>query len=264
MALDLRYGKDDSHRNLRTTFDSDTANYDAMRPRYCPALFDSVISRTSLTARSHALEIGPGTGQATERFLDIGCPITAVELGEKMAAYLTQKYADFPQLSVWQGDFLAFPEENRFDLIYSATAFHWIPREEGLAKVKRLLRSGGTLALFWNHPMIDPMQNETLQEVYERFDHGRNSTNPFDGSTCPAYARALEEAGFSDVKWELFRSQRVLTGKEYVQLMRTYSDHAALPEAKREALEKAMEETILALGDRLVIRDVMDLYLATL
>lgn len=263
MALDLRYGKDDENRNLRTTFDTAAENYDAARPRYCPELFGSILDRAALKKDACLLEIGPGTGQATQAFLETGCPITAVELGENMAQFLREKYAARKQLHVWQGDFLEFPEDQNYDLIYSATAFHWIPREPGLAKVKRLLKPGGTLALFWNHPTIDPGCDETVQQVYSSFGHTRNSAKPFDGSSCPDYVKALEDAGFRKVHYRLFHGTRVLSGAQYVQLMRTYSDHIALPEEKRTALEQAMQQSIeTVLENKLIIRDVMDLYLA--
>lgn len=264
MALDLRYGKDDENRDLRTTFDTAAENYDAVRPRYCPELFEHILDRAALKKDAHLLEIGPGTGQATQAFLETGCPITAVELGENMAQFLRRKYARYKQLTVWQGDFLELPEDQTCDLIYSATAFHWIPREEGLEKVKRLLKSDGTLALFWNHPTIDPGCDETVQQVYSSFGHSRNSAKPFDGSSCPAYVEALQSAGFCNVECHLFHGVRMLTGQQYVQLMRTYSDHIALPTEKRLALEQAMRQSVeIRLDDRLIIRDVMDLYLAS-
>ena len=126
MALDLRYGTDEANRNLRTAFDSDAANYDAIRPRYCSDLFDAVINAAALDGSMCCLEIGPGTGQATDPILDTGAQVVAAELGESLAAFLRNKYANRENLTVWRGDFLQFPEDRQFDLIYSATAFHWI------------------------------------------------------------------------------------------------------------------------------------------
>ena len=265
MALDLQYGKDEKNRARRIDFDSDAANYDRTRPRYCPELFAAVMSAADLTADAKLLEIGPGTGQATEPFLDLGCQVTAVELGENLAEYLRMKYAGDENLTVWQGDFLQFPEEEKFDLIYSATAFHWLPREEAFAKVQRLLKPGGMVVLFWNHPVIggslDSKDNQTVQPVYCRFGQGSDA-KPFDGSSCPAYEQALRDAGFSDVRSELFTSWRVLTGEQYVQLMRSYSGHGKMPEETRLRFESEMETAVRESGNALHIKDIMDLYLA--
>ena len=265
MALDLRYGKDDANRNLRTSFDSDAANYDAIRPRYCPALFNVVVETADLNNDKCCLEIGPGTGQATQPILETGCAVTAVELGKHLADYLSQKYAHNPNLTVWQGDFLDFPEDKQFDLIYSATAFHWIPREEGLAKVMRVLKPGGILALFWNHPLpgggVGTPGDEALQAVYKMYGKGRRDT-PFDGSTCPAYCDTLREAGFVDVGFEIFENWRYFNAEQYIRLLRSYSDHAKMSGDERNAFEQDVKEAIQCIGGTLSIYDLMDLYIA--
>ena len=182
-----------------------------------------------------------------------------------MAAFLQQKYNENDALRVWCGDFLQYPEDERFDLLYSATAFHWVPREEAFAKAKRLVKPGGKIALFWNHPIVgdDPQSSmaQAVQAVYARFG-SKSSGKPFDGSSCPAYVQAMEEAGFVNVRSRLFTARRVLTGEDYVRLMRSYSDHAGMDAQTRQQLEKEMAAAIRAMGDALVIRDVMDLYLA--
>ena len=179
--------------------------------------------------------------------------------------YLEQKYAHKSNLAVWKGDFLGYLEDRQFDLIYSATAFHWIPREEGLAKVMRLLKPGGILALFWNHPLpgggVGTPGEQALQRVYEKYGKGRRD-NPFDGSSCPAYCEALREAGFADVRFELFEAWRKLDGEQYVMLLRSYSDHAKMTHQEQTSLEQDMKEAIQGLGGLLPILDRMDLYLA--
>ena len=265
MPLDLRYGNDVKNRGLRTTFDSDAANYDAIRPRYCDALFRRVIETADLSPGKTCLEIGPGTGQATEPILDSGAAVEAVELGEHLADYLAEKYAHRANLRVWKGDFLEYPEEKQFDLIYSATAFHWIPREEGLAKVMRLLKPGGMLALFWNHPLPGGGEGTAgdvaLQRVYNKYGKGRRDTL-FDGSSCPAYCEALKAAGFTDVRFALFEAWRHLDGEQYVMLLRSYSDHAKMTPEEQVSLERDMQMKILDLGGNLPIKDLMDLYIA--
>lgn len=265
MALILEYGKDDQNRKLRTAFDSDAANYDAIRPRYCAELFQKIIDAAELQPGKTCLEIGPGTGQATEPILATGCCVTAVELGKHLADYLADKYAQNENLTVWQDDFLNYPEEQQFDLIFSATAFHWIPREEGLAKVKRLLKPGGVLALFWNHPLpgggVDTPGDVALQKVYRKYGKGRRDT-PFDGSSCPAYCDALRAAGFEDVRFELLESWRYLDGEHYVMLLRSYSDHAKMTQEEQMVFERDMRSAIDSIGGELPIRDLMDLYFA--
>ena len=49
--------------------------------------FTDVIKYSKLDSAKTALEIGPGTGQATELILKIGCSYLAIELGENLAEY---------------------------------------------------------------------------------------------------------------------------------------------------------------------------------
>ena len=50
----------------RTPFDSVPEAFDRWRPRYCDELFGCVAARAALGPGRRSLEIGPGTGQATE------------------------------------------------------------------------------------------------------------------------------------------------------------------------------------------------------
>ena len=44
MALELQYGKDKDMHIKRAAFDENAANYDRVRPRYCPALFEEIFA----------------------------------------------------------------------------------------------------------------------------------------------------------------------------------------------------------------------------
>ncbi len=161
--------------DLRKAFDEDAANYDRFRPRYCPQLFADIIAFCGLNESKRALEIGIGASQATQPFLETGALITAVELGENLAAYSRQKFLDYPNIKIVNGCFEDYEDGQRYDLIYSATAFHWIDPEIGYPKARRLLRKGGSLALFWNRPfaaMEDNPMHVEMQNVYSKYRPG--------------------------------------------------------------------------------------------
>ena len=131
--------------------------------------------------------------------------------------------------------------------------------------MKRLLKPGGVLALFWNHPLpgggVDTPGDVALQKVYRKYGKGRRDT-PFDGSSCPAYCDALRAAGFEDVRFELLESWRYLNGEHYVMLLRSYSDHAKMTQEEQMVFERDMRSAIDSIGGELPIRDLMDLYFA--
>ena len=85
--------------------------------------------------------------------LKTGCTVTAVEYGEQLGQLCREKFRSWSGFSVITGRFeqVSLPDDS-CDLVYSASAFHWIPEETGYTKVYRILKSGGAFARFANHP----------------------------------------------------------------------------------------------------------------
>jgi ubiquinone/menaquinone biosynthesis C-methylase UbiE len=136
----------ESHK--RTHFDEIVVNYDKARPEYPAPLFADVIKYIASAKGIKALEIGAGTGKSTFPFLDAGYDVTAVEMGANMAEFLTERFKGYDNFNVINATFEdVLLEDNCYDLIYAASAFHWVDKEIGLPKVIRLLKSGGVLAL---------------------------------------------------------------------------------------------------------------------
>jgi len=251
--------------DLRFTFNEDVVNYDKMRPTYVGALFKDVIRFSGLDSGKNVLEIGIGTGQATALFLQTGCKLTAIELGENMAAFAQHKFAGFDNFSVINSDFESIKLENEsYDLIYSATAFHWIPQELGYTKVFDLLKGGGTLALFWNHPSME--QNELytkMQETYSKYQPGdRGTVHKFSEDKCIEIADTIKSYGFADVECKLYHSERVFDAQQYISLLNTYSDHRSRQEDSRLLFETELANVINKYGGSVKIQDTIDLYLA--
>ena len=55
--------------DFRKIFDTIPEEFDKWCPRYCDELFYNIIEHSNLNSNKAALEIGPGTGQATEPIL---------------------------------------------------------------------------------------------------------------------------------------------------------------------------------------------------
>ena len=253
--------------DLRLTFNEDAENYEKWRPRYTPALFQNIIAFAGLGSGSRALEVGVGTGQATEPVLATGCHVTGIELGQSLANYARQKFASYPNFQILQGAFEQYRgAENQFDLIYSATAFHWIPEETGYRKAMELLKPGGALALFWNHPFVsrrdDPL-HQKIQAAYRRY---RPSDKPvpaeFGPQDCEKRIQSIRKYGFALCQVSLFYAVRYVDAEGYVALLNTYSDHRAMEPQAKQGLEQEILEAIRSEGGGLKIYDTMDLYLA--
>jgi SAM-dependent methyltransferase len=124
--------------------------YDKYRPSYPKEIIDTFIDEANLSKGSRLLEIGAGSGKATELFVNKGFEILCIEPGIKLvdignARFIGEKFR-FEQARFEEYD--TVPKS--FDAIFSAQAFHWVPQPIGYEKCARALKDGGYLALFWN------------------------------------------------------------------------------------------------------------------
>ncbi len=255
-------GKIDVEKN--TPFGDDAENYDRMRPRYCPELFSAVWDFSGMTAGVRVLEIGPGPGQATVCFWHKGCLVSAVAMDVRLANYCREKFSEFPGFRVVNLPFESYEaEEAGFSLVYSATAFHWVPEETGYPKVHSLLKEGGTLALFWNSPFParedDPLHSE-IQRAYRKYRPSEPPRKPKTDRYCSL--ALLERYGFSDGLSQCFFQTRRFDAENYIALLNTYSDHCAMPVEARIRLEEEIRTAIEETGSMLTVCDMMELYLA--
>jgi ubiquinone/menaquinone biosynthesis C-methylase UbiE len=139
----------------RLTFNEDVKNYDQWRPTYCKELFSDIIQYSGGKQNQKAVEVGIGTGQATLPFLISGWDVTAVELGKDLAEFSKEKFKKYPNFRICNTSFEDFPcADDSVDILYSATAFHWIPEDIGYLKALKLLKNHGVLALLWNKPFV--------------------------------------------------------------------------------------------------------------
>jgi len=89
---------------LRATFDEAAClYYHRARSRYPAALFDGVFEITGLRPPARLLEIGPGTGIATQVFAEQGYRIVGVEPGEEMAKQARNNLEGFGSVEIVTG-----------------------------------------------------------------------------------------------------------------------------------------------------------------
>ena len=258
-------------KGLEWTFDTVASTYEKMRPGYVPELYQKVFHYMPIDENSNVVEIGSGGGQATGPVLATGCKLTAVEYGERFAALLKEKFKEYPGFSVITGKF----EETElpvdaFDLVFSASAFHWVPEKIGYEKVFSILKRGGAFARFANHPYRNkgnPAMGEEIDDIYDRYYnkfHNKKREVLKEYTEVEAEERAWIAAkyGFTDIQHALFYRQRSFSAKEYVALLGTYSDHIAMEESIRNAFFAKIEEAINRHGGVMTVYDTIDLQLA--
>lgn len=253
-------------KGLEWTFDTVAATYERLRPGYVDALYQDIFAYCPLDASSRAIEVGIGGGQATRPILDTGCAVTAVEPGVNFCGLCREKFRAYPGFAVLNSRFEDAPlEHNAYDLVYSASAFHWVPEEVGYKKVFDVLKSGGAFARFANHPFKDkgrPGMHEALQEVYARYMPGSLVPTEYSEEAAQSRAQIAAKYGFTDIRHHLYRRTRDFTAEQYVELLGTYSDHIAIEKETRGRFFREIEQAINRLGGRITIYDTIDLQLA--
>lgn len=118
---------------------------------YPQTLIDTLISQTGIKPGDQILEVGAGSGKATGMFADRGFRLTCVEPGQQLVAIARETLKDKTGINFIVSSFEDWPlQEARFDLAFSAQAFHWVKKNVKYEKCARALKKNRYLALFWN------------------------------------------------------------------------------------------------------------------
>lgn len=163
-----------TREHRRVLFDGVAGRYDATRQGYPPEIADAVVANAAIGPGAAVLEIGCGTGQFTRELAGRALDLTAIDIGAAMVAAARRNVADAAaRFEVCS--FEDFTGSGPFDLIVSATAFHWVDPGVGLPKAARLLRPGGWLALLATGERYpEPLQTR-LRELWMRYSRQRGT-----------------------------------------------------------------------------------------
>lgn len=229
-----------------------SGGYASARPDYPERVFELLVERCGLGPGCRTLDVGAGSGLATRELARRGArPVVAVEPDAGFAAELaalggtTKGAVEHVAASFDEAPL----EPGSFDLVTSATAFHWLDPERDHARLGACLRPAGWLALFWNvfgDPRIhDPFHEATLPLMAEL---ARSPTQladrrlPFSLETEARVADlrragAAEEVHTEELGWTL-----QLDPAGVRALYATFSPVAWLGEAERTALLDRLAE----------------------
>ncbi len=255
-------------KGLEWTFDTVASAYEKFRPSYPDELYEMIFNYTALNESCYAVEVGIGGGQATLPILKTGCNLTAIEYSKELSKLCKEKFKEYPNFSVLTNKFEnTLFENNKYDLVYSATAFHWIAESIGYEKVFSMLKSGGAFARFANHPY--PAKDnlplfEEIQKIYGKYYPNKKpkSRAEYTDKQAAQIAKIAEKYGFADIKYALFHRTRIFSASEYCALLGTYSDHIAIEENTRRKFFSKIEDAINNYGGSITVYDTIDLQLA--
>ncbi|WP_334077595.1 class I SAM-dependent methyltransferase [Paenibacillus sanfengchensis] len=245
-------------------FNATAAYYDLYRPSYPKELIHCIEKNSNIGLDSKILEIGAGSGKASELFLNRGYGLVCIEPSPQLAEMGMNKHKD-KKVEFVVTRFENWIEPNHYyDMVFSAQAFHWVPKPIGYTKCANSLKTNGYLALFWNMYLseIEPQYKElislcinydvfpfhSLEEIENRIN---NIT--IEISNCEHF----ETPSVHRFPWN---QQYNIDG--FIGFLKTGSGFLALPESDQTQLIHEATTIMLKHGGRVTLKFISTLFLA--
>ena len=215
-----------------TAFEALVDDYDAARPTYPPALYDALPDLSGTV-----LELGAGTGIATRELQARAGRLVCTDLGPKMLGRLHERSPDVPAV-VARAEQLPFADAT-FDVVCGAQMWHWVDTARAAVEVARVLRPGGSFAIWWNEVDADGIawwdaQQDRLEAGNPNYTRGYRARN-YGLELAPYFA----EVELWTTRWERVLDwplyERWLRSKSYVQAL---DDVEGFIDAERQSLAK--------------------------
>lgn len=220
-----------SSTKLKTTFNTAAVLYEDIRPGYPEELIQDIVELSGINDHSRILEVGCGTGKATRPFAKCGYELVCLDIGDDLIAVAKKKLKAFPNVSFVEQAFEEWEADGKFDLIISATAFHWVDPKVRYLKAFEVLKSSGFLAVFSNqHVRKDEGFFVESQSLYDRYYLPLTVDRPTHATSFPGVGT------FEDPIKRVYPWSQTYSSEQYVKLLSTYSDHIALPDENRNLL----------------------------
>lgn len=247
----------------RRIFDTIPEQFDKFRPQYSKDLFEHLITAVGIGPKTSVLEIGPGTGQATDPILETGCDYNAIELGENLYAKMIDKYSSFPNFHIVNDDFITHDfGDKKFDVIYSAATIQWIPERIAFPKTYELLQPGGTLAMMYLIGDYKTPNEELYSKIQKIYDEYYKPETAYKDMKEPFDYRHATDYGYENLERLEFHGKRLFNADEYVMYCGTHSDHMVIPEPYKTRFFEGLRNTVKENGNKVEFWDTYVLYMA--
>ncbi|MED1203956.1 class I SAM-dependent methyltransferase [Heyndrickxia acidicola] len=253
----------------KEVFNDIISDYEIARPGYTFELFKDIVEYAGIKNDAKILEIGSGPGQATDYFVKNHYSITGLELGEKQVEFLLNKYSKYKNFKAVCTSFENYTcDQETYDLIFSATAFHWIKPETGYPKAYGLLKSGGVMAVFWHMSSIVEPKTEMLDHIRNIYRKHAPELDTFisENEAEGLHNRRISEIQtnhlFSEPITKIYRWNEEYSAQRYLKLMNSFSDFHEISEEKQQTILTNIADYIDSNGGVIIIPQEVRLYMA--
>ena len=244
---------------VRFSFEAvDALDYEELRPGYAPEAVGWV-TQLGIVPGSLVVDLAAGTGLLSRRFVALGADVVAVEPASNMRAVLGESV---PQARVVDGTAESIPlDDASVDAVVVANAFHHFAREAAFAEIRRVLRTGGALALFWARTdrHADGLRLG-IREIDEVVERERGST-PIVEAYRAWYEPPEHVEGFTTLERRSFPTTRTMASARLADLFATSSDIGSLSEPQRGRLLERIGELAADLPETLELAERSDVQL---
>lgn len=261
-------------RPAAEVFETVAAEYDRSRPTYPDELVDRACALAGIGSGARVLESGCGSGQLTRSLLARGLNVTALEPGKQLLALAERNLRGAGTLELLNARFEeAELPPGQFEVVFSASAFHWIDPDVSWQKAAEVLTPGGTLALIQYFGLADtgPDRDQDallalfaavapevaaglpghrdLDAISAGVEQRRDNVSEVWG-WLGNYELARAAAGrlFCDVRLDLVPIVSEQTAQELNAMLRTTTLYARLSPTQRQTLERENVALAAALG----------------
>jgi ubiquinone/menaquinone biosynthesis C-methylase UbiE len=215
-------------------------DYDTLRPDYAPEAVAWLVDRCGLADGSLVVDLAAGTGQLSRRFAETLVRVVAVEPARNMRSMIK---ARLPAVPAIDGSAEAIPlGDGEAHAVVVGNAFHHFDADRAFAEIRRVLRPGGAIALFWAWPAEDSMARyPRLRQVDEAIGSIRAAT-PIAAAYRSWKELPTQVQGFSPFERSEFPTIHEVPSARLADLYATSSDVASLPPRERAGLLERIKE----------------------
>lgn len=225
--------------------------YQRYRPGYPRAILDYLEEKIALSLDIVVADVGSGTGLLAERFLTYGSKVFAVEPNKQMRTVAEAElgaYERFHSLAA-TAEATTLPD-NSVNLIVAGQAFHWFNMEEARTEFRRILCSGGWVALIYNnwnlpHSAVAADYRQLVERYgidYKRVSRQRridSDMTQFFGGMAP------REARFNNPQYYVFEALRGRALSSSYAPLPGHENYEPLVKGLRDLFEKHAAEGVL-------------------
>jgi SAM-dependent methyltransferase len=232
------------------SFSSGADVYARVRPTYPAEAVDWMVPQRAV----RVLDLAAGTGLLTQRLVDRGHDVVAVDASRPMLDELAAALPDV-ETHVGAAEEIPLPDAS-VDAVTVGQAWHWFDPPRAAAELARVLRPGGTLAVVWND------RDERIDWV-GRFGEIMHAGDPLAPDSAQSTSPPALDEAFGEAEVAEFRWLHHLATEDLRTLAGTRSYLLTLAPDQREQLLQRVDDLVVTHPDLAGTREIAMPYVTT-